>query len=333
MKLFYYELKLKLTEKIGVLLVVVIIVAFSAILMSYCLMSTFTIGGSGRWGLYFESVNWNNNTGQIKAVVRNADKIDVTINQIYVNGTLDDDSVIAPQVLQEYQTAEITLSETYSIMPKEITIELDTEEGYKTGICKRFIDFEMLGLYWDEEWGKIKVVVRCECDYPDVAFGEIYVNGTLDDEVVITKQLYTDEPRYDLYLSGTYENKPTNIKLNIVSINGYSFELTAPFYIGNFIRSYWLDESIGQLKVLVHLHQANVVEGAFTYGDIYVNGTLDKAATIYAYESDYYKYSDMYVITLSKIYANVPSQVTIKVITHFGAFDETATNELWVRSG
>ena len=326
-------LNCRLPKNVDIVLVVVIIVAFSAIFMFYSLTSTFTIGGSRHWPLEVESVNWDNNTGQIKAYVRNFNENDVTIRKIYVNGTLDDNSVIVPQVLQEYQTAEITLSETYSIMPKEITIELDTEEGYKTGICKRFIDFEMLGLYWDEEWGKIKVVVRCECDYPDVAFGEIYVNGTLDDEVVITKQLYTDDPRYDLYLSGIYENKPTNIKLNIVSINGYSFELTAPFYIGNFIRSYWLDESIGQIKVLVHLHQANVVEGAFTYGDIYVNGTLDKAATIYAYESDYYKYSDMYVITLSKIYANVPSQVTIKVITHFGASDETATNELWVRAG
>jgi hypothetical protein len=294
-------------------------------------MSTLTIGGSRNWPLEVDSVNWDNNTGQIKAYVRNFNENDVTIRKIYVNGTLDDNSVIVPQVLQEYQTAEIILSETYSIMPKEITIELDTEDGYKTGIRKRFIDFEMLGLYWDEELGKIKVVVRCECDYPELAFGEIYVNGTLDDEVVITKQLYTDDPRYELYLSGTYQNKPTNTELRIVSVNGYSFELTAPFYIGNFIRSFWLDESINQLKVLVHLHEANVVEGAFTYGEVYVNGTLDNAAIIYEYEPE--TYSDTYVITLSKVYANVPSQVTIKVITHFGAFDETATNDLWIRPG
>jgi hypothetical protein len=325
------SLKTRLTENFGVMLLVVIIVAFSAILMSYSLMSTFTIGGSRRWGLYFESVNWDNNTGQIKAVVRNADKIDVTISQIYVNGTLDDNYVIVPQVIQQYETVEITLSETHSTMPKEVKIELDTDDGYKTGIDKTFIDFEMLGLYWDEEWGKIKAVVTCKCDYPEIAFGDIYVNGTLDDEVVITKQFYTDEPRYDIYLSGTYEKKPTNTELRIVSVNGYTFELTAPFYMGNFIRSFWLDESVGQLKVVVYFHGGNVVEGAFTYGDIYVNGTVDNAATIYSYEPE--TYSDTYVIILSKVYANVPSQVTIKVITHFEAFDEVGTDELWVRYG
>ncbi len=325
-------LKRRLAINIIVILVVVVIVAFSAIFM-YSMSSPFTIGEGRHWGLYFESVNWDNNTGQIKAYIVNADEKDATISQVYVNGTLDDNYVIVPQVLKQYQTTEIILSETYSIMPKEVTIELNTNDGYPTGICKKFIDFEMLGFYWDEEWGKIKVVVSCKCDYPEIAFGEIYVNGTLDDEVVITKQFYTDEPRYDMYLSGTYEDKPTNMEINIVSVNGYSFELSAPFYIGNFIRSFWLDENIGQLKVLVYLHGANVVEGEFTFGEIYVNGTLADAATIYAYESDYYGYSDMYVITLSKVYVNVPSQVTIKVITHFGAFDEVGTEELWVRSG
>jgi hypothetical protein len=307
----------------------VVVVAFSAIFM-YSMSSHFTIGRSRHWGLYFESVNWDNTTGQIKAYVVNADEKDVIISQIYVNGTLDDNYVIVPSVLQQYQTTEIILSETHSTMPKEITIELQTEDNMKYGIRKTFIEFEMLGLYWDEEWGKIKVVVRCVCDYPDIAFGEIYVNGTLDDEVVITKQLYTDDPRYEIYLSGTYVNKPTNMELNIISINGYSFELITPFYIGNFIRSFWLDESIGQLKVLVYLHEANVVGGAFTYGDVYVNGTLDDAAIIYAYEPE--TYNDTYVIILSRVYVTVPSQVGIKVITHFGAFDEVGTDDLWVRS-
>lgn len=320
-------MKRGLTENVNVLLVVVIIVAFSAIFM-YSMSSNFIIGGSRHWGLYFEGVNWDNNTGQIKAYVVNPDEKDVTISQIYVNGKLDENYVIVPQVLQQYQTTEIILSKTFSIMPKEITIELQTEDNMKYGIRKTFIEIEMLGLYWDEEWGKIKVVVSCECDYPEIAFGEIYVNGTLDDEVVITKQLYTDDPQYEIYFSGTYTDKPTNMELRIISVNAYSFELTAPFYIGNFIRSFWLDKSVGQLKVLLYLHGANVVEGAFTYGDIYVNGTLDDAAIIYARtEPDYYE------IVLSREYEDVPSQVTIKVVTHFGAFDEVGTDELWVRFG
>ncbi|MEJ2240818.1 MAG: hypothetical protein P8Y18_01560 [Candidatus Bathyarchaeota archaeon] len=324
------SLKLRLTENIAVIVVVVVIVAFSAIFM-YSISSPFTLGGSRHWGLYFESVDWDSNTGEIKAYVVNADEKDITISQIYVNGTLDDDYIIVPQVLQQYQTTEIILSETFSIMPKEITIELQTEDNMKYSTRKTFIEFEMLGLYWDEEWGKIKVVVSCECDYPNLAFGEIYVNGTLDDEVVISKQFYTDDPRYDLYLSGTYLKKPTNMELRIVSVNGYSFELKAPFYIGNFIRSFWLDESDGQVKVVVYLHGENIPEGAFTYGDIYVNGTLDDTAIIYSYEPE--TYSDTYVIILSRVYVNVPSQVTIKVITHFGAFDEITTDDLWVRSG
>jgi len=323
-------LKRRLAINIIVILVVVVLVVLSSI---YYYMGSLTIEGSGHWGLYFKNVSWDNNTGQIKAYVVNADEKDVIISQVYVNGTLDDNYVVNPQVLKQYQTTEIILSETYSTMPKEVTIGLNTTDGYPTGTYKKFIDFEMSGFYWDAEGGKIKVVVDCQCDYPDIAFGEIYVNGTLDEEVVITKQSYTDKPRYDIYLSGTYEKKPTNTELRIVSVNGYSFELTAPFYFGNFICSFWLDENIGKLKVLVYLHGTNVVEGEFTNGEIYVNGTLADSATIYAYEDDYHGYSDMYVITLSKVYENVSSQLTIKVITPFGAFDEVGTEELWIRSG
>ena len=334
------SLKTRLTENFGVMLLVVIIVAFSAILMSYSLISTFTIGGSRRWGLYFESVNWDNNTGQIKAVVRNADKIDVTISQIYVNGTLDDNYIIVPQVIQQYETVEITLSETHSTMPKEVKIELDTDDGYKTGIDKTFIDFEMLGLYWDEEWGKIKVVVDCYYDYPEIAFGEIYVNGTLDEEVVIIKQFYTADPlayyypRYEIYLSGTYENKPTYTELRIIPVNGHPFDFTVPFpqsenaqYSAPIIHSLWFDESIGQITVLARFYDTNIQKGAFTYGDIYVNGTLDDAAIIYPKEEPFYE------IVLSRAYAEVPSQLTLKLITHYGEFNEITTDELEVRSG
>ena len=135
-------LNCRLTKNFGLILVVVFIVAFSAIFMFYSLTSTFTIGGSRHWGLYFKSVDWDNNTGQIKAYVVNADKEDTTISQIYVNGTLDDKSEIVPQVLLELQTTEIILSETYSIMPQEVTIELITDDGYKTGIRKTFIDLK-----------------------------------------------------------------------------------------------------------------------------------------------------------------------------------------------
>ncbi len=321
-------------------LLIVIGVAIGAIALIYYNPFALTIGEGRRWGFYVESVSWDNDTGQIKAYVMNFDKFDVTISQVYVNGTLDDNYVIVPSVLQGGQTAEITLSETYSRMPKEVTIELVADDGYNPRIRKTFIEFEMLGLYWDEEWGKIKVVVDCYCDYPEIAFGEIYVNGTLDEEVVITKQFYTDDPRayyyprYDIYLSGTYENKPTYTELRIIPVNGHPFDFAVPFpqqenhhYCAPIIHSFWFDESIGQIKVLARFYDTNIQRGAFTYGDIYVNGTLDDAAIIYPREEPFYE------IVLSRVYEEVPSQITIKLITHYGEFNEIATDELEVRSG
>ncbi len=328
----------RLLKNISIVIVLVIIIAFIAIYMFNSISSSLIIGEGRRWGLYFESVNWDNNTGQITAVVRNLDNIDVTISQIYVNGTLDDNYVIVPQVIQHYQTAELTLSETYSIMPNNVEIDFVTDDGLKCGSGWTFIDFEMLGLYWDEEWGKIKVVVDCYGDYPELAFGEIYVNGTLDEEVVITKQFYTDDPlayyypRYDIYLSGTYENKPTYTELRIIPVNGHPFDFAVPFPQSEYhhppiIHSFWFDESIGQIKVLVRFHGANIPEGAFTYGDIYVNGTLDDGAIIYSKEEPFYE------VVLSRVYEQVPSQITIKLLTHYGEFNEIVTDELEVRSG
>ena len=326
----------RLPKNFDIVLVLAIIVAFSAICMFYSMSYSLTIGVDRRWGVHCESVNWDNNTGQIKAVVRNEDNLDVTISQIYVNGTLDDNYVIVPQVIQHYQTAELTLSETYSKMPNEVKIEFVTDDGHKSGSGWTFIDFEMLGLYWDEEWGKIKVVVDCYGDYPELAFGEIYVNGTLDEEVVITKQFYTDDPlaryypRYDIYLSGTYENKPTYTELRIIPVNGHPFDFAVPFpqsenHHPPIIHSFWYDESIGQIKVLVRFHGANIPEGAFTYADIYVNGTLDDAAIIYPKEEPFYE------VVLSRVYEEVPSQITIKLLTHYGEFNEIATDELEIR--
>ena len=329
----------RLPKNVDVVLVLAIIVAFSAIFfIVYNLSSPLIIGEGRRWGVHCESVNWDNNTGQIKAIVRNEDNFDVTISQIYINGTLDDNYVIVPQVIQHYQTAELTLSETHSIMPNEVKIEFVTDDGHKSGTYWTFIDFEMSGLYWDEEWGKIKVVVDCYGIYPELAFGEIYVNGTLDEEVVITKQFYTDDPRvyyyprYDIYLSGTYENKPTYTELRIIPVNGHPFDFAVPFPQSEYhhppiIHSFWYDESIGQIKVLVRFHGANIQRGAFTYGDIYVNETLDDGAIIYPREEPFYE------VVLSRVYAEVPSQETIKLLTDYGEYNEIVTDEIEVRSG
>ena len=330
----------RLPKNVDIVLVLVIIVAFSAIFIFYSRSSHLTIGEGRRWGVHCESVNWDNNTGQIKAVVRNEDNIDVTISQVYVNGTLDDNYVIVPQVIQSYQTAELTLSETYSKLPNKVDIDFVTDDGHKSGSYWTFINIEMKGLYWDEEWGKIKVVVDCYYDYPETAFGEIYVNGTLDEEVVITKQFYTADPlayyypRYEIYLSGTYENKPTYTELRIIPVNGHPFDFTVPFpqsenaqYSAPIIHSFWFDESIGQITVLARFYDTNIQKGAFTYGDIYVNGTLDDAAIIYPKEEPFYE------IVLSRAYVEVPSQLTLKLITHYGEFNEITTDELEVRSG
>jgi hypothetical protein len=99
-------------------------------------------------GILIESVDWDNSTGQIKIHVLNAGDSERTLSKIYfsfqtflspANRVLDDKAAIVPQVLSPNQTAEITLSETYMVMPKQITVEVHAEDGSFCSYKKTFI--------------------------------------------------------------------------------------------------------------------------------------------------------------------------------------------------
>jgi len=315
---------------VAVKVVVVLVVVFSLCLLYYMSLDL-TIGGPLRGGIWIKGVDWDNSTGQIKVYIRNEpDYRNLTLSQIQidVNGTLDDKSVIIPQVLLPDQEAEITISETYTIMPKQIKLMVHTTEGnFMSGSWEYFfMKFEMLKLDWDENTGKIKVLVTNANtgSYREVDFGDVYVNGTLDESVVITKK---DVPRdwrgqrYDISLSGIYASKPTKILLKIATVGGPSFELESPFTGIVSIWSIGWFESTGEIKFLVNAHSFDE-ERTITFDAVYVNGTLDESVVITRL------YDQIYDIALSGTYMNRPSEITVKVITDFGAFCEVSDDKL-----
>ena len=276
-------------------------------------------------GLSIKNVDWNNSTGQIKVTFQNFEKKSITINEIIVNGSTEDNNSNLPLTLVPNQTAETNLTKTYPIMPKRLTIDFKTD-NFRGGHEHIFIDFEMLRVYWNQTTGKINILVTNIGDYPEVNFKKIYINETLDEKAVITKQNF--EPSvdkiYEIALSRTYINKPQKIKLKIQTADGTLFELNSPFdgqFIINQIK--WLKET-GQIKFLVYIGTASYIEKEqdIKFDQIYINETLDESPIINRI------YSETYEITSSKTYQECPSQVTVKVLTEFGAYSEATDKNL-----
>ncbi len=105
-------------------------------------------GENEKMGIVIDSLNWEKETGQIKAYVRNLDSF-TELTEIYVNRKLDNQVTIVPRQLTLNQTAEITLTEVYWIMPKQITIAVHAS-NFTMVHTQTFIGFEMLRLYWNE---------------------------------------------------------------------------------------------------------------------------------------------------------------------------------------
>ncbi len=112
--------------------------------------------------------------------------------------------------------------------------------------------------------------------------------------------------------------------LKITTADGKSFELVSPFDRRMEFFSIQWDESTDKIKFQAYIPAAHYLEKEkdVTFDEIYVNGTLDDAAVITRV------YSEMYEIVLSKTYMDCPSQVTVKVITDFGAFCEATDDNL-----
>lgn len=326
-------LKRGLARNVAVIVVVLTVVFFAFLFFFVQLFGNMLSPIDGlRMGFEIESVDWDNITRQVKVCVRNVDTKDMTLSQIYVNGTLDNESVIVPKVLSPNQTAEITLSETYTIVPRQITIKIILEEDFSGTYKHVFIGFEMLRLDWDENTGKITVRVGNIGDYPEVNFGEIYVNGTLDDKAFVTEKNISAsqgsppcQKIYEISLSGTYVTKPKKMQLKIVTSDGLLFDLESPFntrkmeivpgYIG------WFEDT-GEIRFWVYAPYAGFLEEELpiTFDEVYVNGKLDESAVITTVYSQ--GGAESYQVVLSKKYVTCPSQVTVKVITDFGEFCE-----------
>lgn len=163
-----------------------------------------------RPGITIDKIDWNDETGLIKAYIRNFG-YSTAFSEVYVNGELDDQVMIALLQIARNQTAEITLSKTYAIMPKQITIEVHTTNSSSISRMETFIEFEMLRLYWNESTQRIVVLVTDTGSYPKVDFDKIYVNRILDDAAVI-KLESNDDRGYGIYkisLSGIYRANQT----------------------------------------------------------------------------------------------------------------------------
>ena len=277
-------------------------------------------------GLNIKNVDWNNSTGQIKVIFQNYEKKNITINEIFVNGLIDEKNSNISMVLAPNQTAEIILTETYPTMPKRIRIEFQAD-NFQSGYEHIFIDFEMLRVYWNQNTGKINILVTNIGQHPEVNFKEIYINETVDEKAVITKQNFepSKDQIYEIFLSKTYLNKPKNMQIKIVTTDGTSFELSSPFVDGSMIINSikWFKET-GQIKFLVYIGTASFIEKEqdIKFDKIYVNGTLDENVAVNRI------YSETYEITLSKTYQEQPSEVTVKVLTDYGAIGEEYDNNL-----
>ncbi len=269
-------------------------------------------------GVVIDSVNWEKETGQIKAYVRNLDSF-TELTGIYVNGKLDNQVTIVPRQLTLNQTAEITLTEVYWIMPKQITIAVHAS-NFTMVHTQTFIGFEMLRLYWNESTHKIVALVTDVGSYPTVDFGKFYVDGNLDDAAVISPDSidYRGFQIYRITLSSTYLTRPTSMSLTITTADGTSFILASPFSGEMDISALKWNQSTGRLSFLAYIPSSHFLEGKqpVAFEGIYIDGTKVELTSITR------AYSETYEIVPSKTYATCPSQVTVKAVTDFGAFDE-----------
>ena len=260
-----------------------------------------------------KSITWDENTSQIRVVVEYTGNETVTLVDVYVNETLDKEAVIANRILSQNQTTEIILSETYVTKQNRITIRIATSDGpadfYKTKI---FYELGLKEVDWDKRTNKIKIVVQ---NYGDetVTLTEVYVNGFLDASALPNPKNLEKYQKAVITLSGIFMDTYTPIPIKVITLEGVTVECSDPIY-GLWIQSINWNANTGKIIAYVYDNgYEGAGEGEVSY--VYVNGTMDSSAIIDKGRSSW-------SITLSKIYENNPQQLTLKVVTSEGAFDE-----------
>ncbi len=260
-----------------------------------------------------KSINWDESTNQIRALVEFNGIGTLTLEDVYANETLDAEAVIAARVLSHNQTTEIILSETYVTKPMRITVRIVTSDGFESDRTKIFYAITLSEVHWDERTSKISVVLKNSGD-ETVTLSEVYVNRTLDVLALPNPKILESNQEAEITLSGTFMDTHTPIPIRVMTLEGAVDERSSPIY-GLWIQSINWNSNTGKIIAYVYSRgYEGAGEGRISYA--YVNGTKDSSATI---EN---RGNDFWAITLSKIYANNPQQLTLKVVTSEGAFGE-----------
>ena len=211
------------------------------------------------------------------------------------------------------QTAEITLSKSYFPEPLQIAIRIATSGERDAYFEKHFFGIQLERVDWEESTGRLRVNVKNICD-ESVTLNEVYVNGTLDSVAIPNSVVLAADQTFEITLSGTNWDTHTDIPIKVTTLEGVSDEVSSPIY-EIWIQSINWNSGTGKMGAYVY---SRGYEREVNITGIYANGTLDAEATIRA--SLY-----PYLITLSKTYVNNPAQLTLKVVTADGSFDELTT--------
>jgi len=257
------------------------------------------------------NLNWDSSTGQIRFLVENTGDEEVTLTEVYVNETLDPDAAIVPQILAPNQMAEIILSKTYVSKPTQITVRVATSDGLDAIKTKVFYAIWLEQVDWDQRTSKIRAVVKNSGD-ETVTLSEVYVKGTLDASAIPSPLILRRGREAVITLSGTYMDTHTSIPIKVMTLEGAVGECSSPIY-GIWIQSINWNHNTGEIIAYVY---SNGYEDVRVNG-VFVNGTLDAAATIYTHPTN-----NVWTITLSTTYTNNPPHLTLKVVTAEGAFAE-----------
>jgi hypothetical protein len=164
---------------------------------------------------------WSRETGCITVFVRNVGEEEVVLSEVYINGTLDSAANFSRKVIPSGLTSTVTLSEKYVSIPNSLTtIRVVTDRGY----TKELIGYNLPRWFWiggfdgEATWssasGQVKIPLLCGVP-GRVVFGDVYVNGTLDDSAVFSQKEFSGLfETAELTLSG-YVTKPDAVEVAV----------------------------------------------------------------------------------------------------------------------
>ncbi len=166
---------------------------------------------------------------------------------------------------------------------------------------------------WNASTGKLVINVK-NLGYQNVSVNAVYVNAKLDDAAISNPIFLDVNQRINITLSGTFWDTHTDIPIKVTTLEGASNERSLPIY-EIWIQSINWNHQTGKIDAIVW---TKGYETRINISEVYVNEILTNATTNIV-EGD----PVVYEVTLSKIYANNPASITLKIVTSDGAFDES----------